>query len=139
MIKFGTSGFRAVIADNFTKESVCKIAHAVAKIMNEDESVEKIVTFGYDNRFLGEFFAKWATEVLVANGIKVVYYNHSVPCTLIAHQVKQHGVGLYITASHNPFYYSGIKVFVERGREPNKEFTDRLTKIANKVKYSKIK
>jgi len=138
MIKFGTSGFRGIIADNFTKENVQKIAYAVANILIKEGKTDKTISFGYDNRFMGKEFAEWMSEVLLAYGLRVEMYSKSVPCTLIAYEVKHKHLGLYITASHNPFYYSGVKIFVNGAKEPDKEFTDKIEKIANKVNAAKI-
>ena len=72
MIKFGTSGFRGIFADNFTKENVQKVAYAITKVYPNKKDV---VTMGYDNRFMGEHFAKWMAEVFVAYGYKINFYN----------------------------------------------------------------
>ena len=138
MIKFGTSGFRGVIGDNFTKENTCKLAYALGSLIKKEKITEPIVDIGFDNRFMGEFFAKWAAEVLVAYGVKVNFYTESLPSPALAFMAKKHTFGIVLTASHNPFYYNGIKVF-SGGREVPDEYSSKIEKIANSVKYKNIK
>ncbi|MDD4816081.1 MAG: hypothetical protein PHQ62_02980 [Clostridia bacterium] len=137
MIKFGTSGFRGVFADTFTKENVQKIGFALTKHFKNNLS--NWVYVGYDNRFMGKQFAMWISEVLVAYGAKVMFYNKSVPSTLIAFQTKNLDFGVHITASHNPYTYNGIKIFLKNGCESTTETNDNISKIANKKPYKKIR
>ncbi|MBR2220794.1 MAG: hypothetical protein IJ975_01485 [Clostridia bacterium] len=133
MIKFGTSGFRGVIAQNFTKENVQKVAFALAKTHKS----EGTIPLGFDNRFMGCHFAKWVAEVLVAYGFKVKFFETSVPSPLIAFETANNPFGIIITASHNPYYYNGIKLFKTGGREFTAEENARLEKIANRAKKIK--
>ena len=135
MIKFGTSGFRGIIAQDFTKENVQRIAYAVAETMRTDD----VVPIGYDNRFMGKQFAEWFAEILTACGKKVKLFTKPVPSPLIAFETKNKEFGFIITASHNPYYYSGIKAFQRGGRELTKQQNEQLAKIANKVKDKKLK
>ncbi|MBR5226593.1 MAG: phosphoglucomutase/phosphomannomutase family protein, partial [Clostridia bacterium] len=135
MIKFGTSGFRAVIAENFTKENIQKIAYALTKVFKSED----IVPIGFDNRFMGKEFAKWLSEVLLAYGKKIKFFEVPVPSPLIAFETLNVELGLMISASHNPYIYNGIKIFQRGGRELTSEQNLTLEKIANKIKYSKIK
>lgn len=134
-IKFGTSGFRGVIAQNFTKQNVQKVAFAIAKLAQGDEPIP----LGYDNRFMGKFFARWVAEVLAAYGKKVKFFDFAVPTPVIAHQTQNAPYGIMISASHNPYYYNGLKIFCRGGRELDTETALALQKMANKVRADKIK
>ena len=137
MIKFGTSGFRGIFAENFTKENIQKIGYALIKYFKNQ--LKNPIYVGYDNRFMGEYFAKWIAEVFASSGAKVMFYNKSVPSTLIAYQTKNLNFGVHITASHNPYFYNGIKIFIKNGRESTSEINNKLSQIANKISYAKIK
>ena len=134
MIKFGTSGFRAVIAENFTKENIQKIAYALTKVFKSQD----VVPIGYDNRFMGKQFAQWISEVLLAYGKKIKFFEVPVPSPLIAFETLDVELGLMVSASHNPYIYNGIKIFQRGGRELTTQQNTALEKIANKVKLSKI-
>lgn len=138
MIKFGTSGFRGIIGENFTKENVQKVAYAIATIVNKKKFVDPIIDIGYDNRFMGDFFAKWVSEVLIGNNIKVNFFEKSLPTPVIGYLSKSHTFGIVLTASHNPYYYNGMKVFQGGGEVPD-DFASKIEKLANSVKSAKIK
>ena len=110
MIKFGTSGFRGIIGEDFTKENVQKIAYALSKYFEEEKIKKPSVVIGYDNRFMSETFAKWLGETLSSFDVKVFLYDHSVPSPVISYMTKIANLGLMITASHNPYMYNGIKI-----------------------------
>ena len=128
MIKFGTGGWREIIADGFTKDNLRKLAQAIAIDMATDE---KGIVIGYDRRFLSDKAAKWAAEVFAGNGIKVTFINRISPTPLIMFAVKELGTkyGMAITASHNPAEYNGVKIFTEGGRDADLSHTDRIEKI----------
>ena len=138
MIKFGTSGFRAVIGENFTKESVQRVAYAVSMLIKKEKVENPVVDIGFDNRFMAEIYAKWVAEVLAYNKIKVNFFSLSTPTPTIAYMSKKHTFGIVLTASHNPFYYNGMKVIKESG-EVNDKYASKIEKIANGVVYEKIK
>jgi len=108
-IKFGTDGWRAVISKDFTFENVRIVSQAIA-----DHFKGKGVVFavGYDWRFLSEKYAELVTEVLAANGIKVLLSDKAVPTPLVSLAIKNRKLagGVMITASHNPPSYNGIKI-----------------------------
>ena len=137
MIKFGTSGFRGIIADNYTKEAVQKIAYALCEIARKEEIKNPEIVVGYDNRFMSQDFAKWASEVL-ATTMKVKFYSIPAPTPLISFETKNLDFGLMLTASHNPYNYSGVKVILRGGRDCDNEFAKKIERIANKVKLSEI-
>lgn len=132
MIKFGTSGFRAQIADGFTKENVQKIAQALAKIIKTEKSKNPVV-IGYDRRFLSDTASVWFTEVLAGNKIKVKLYTKSVPSPTVMFAVKDEGLdyGVIITASHNPHNDNGLKITVKGGADASAEQAEMIAKIAN--------
>src|SRR5271170_3887808 len=78
-IKFGTDGWRGIIADDFTHENVRKVAYAIARYVVRAENPERGVLVGYDNRFASERFARTAAETLTLAGIPVWLAEHSCP------------------------------------------------------------
>lgn len=111
MIKFGTEGWRAVIADEFTFSNVEKVSQAVASYLKEEFPEGSKVVVGYDRRFLSEQFALRAAKVLASNGFKVLYSKTAGPTPMFSFAtVDNKAVGaIVITASHNPYYYNGFK------------------------------
>jgi len=137
MIKFGTSGFRGILGDNYTKENVQKIAYALCQIVKKDEIKNAEIVIGYDNRFMSADFAKWAAEVLATN-MKVHFYEKAVPTPLVSYEAKDKTFGFMLTASHNPYKYNGVKVILRGGRDCDDEYAKRIEKIANKAKIKEI-
>lgn len=127
-IKFGTGGWRARIGEEFTQENVERVARAIAVMVVREGKTGKPIVIGYDNRFLSEEAAVWVAEVLNSFGIKIIYINTPVPTPLVMHYVKHHNLyyGIEITASHNPYNYNGIKLFVEEGRDAPVEITQKV-------------
>ena len=128
MIKFGTGGWRAIIADGFTKENIRLVAAGLCRLMEQEEHGGKEIVVGYDRRFLSKESAHWAAEVLAGYGFRVFMVGRSSPTPLIMHAVKRRGApyGMAITASHNPAIYNGIKVFTEGGRDAEASVTKRI-------------
>ena len=115
-IKFGTDGWREIIADEFTVANVRRVANATALWLNQSE-LPKSCVVGYDCRFGGEMFAKETARQLAAQGIKVVVSKGFVSTPMIslaAHQL-QTGAGIILTASHNPPTYNGYKIKANYG------------------------
>lgn len=137
MIKFGTSGFRGIMADNFTKENVQKIAYALCEISKEDNIKKPTVVVGFDNRFMSYEFAKWTSEVL-AKKMNVSFHTKPIPTPQVSFETKNKDFGIAITASHNPHEYNGIKIFLREGKECDDVFAGRIEKIANKAKTKDI-
>ena len=122
MIKFGTGGWRAIIADEFTKQNIRLVAQGLCRLMEQEGHSGKEIVIGYDRRFLSKESAHWTAEVLAGNGFLVFMVGRSSPTPLIMYTVKRRGTpyGMAITASHNPAIYNGIKVFTEGGRDAEK-------------------
>ena len=113
-IKFGTDGWRAVIAEDFTFTNVARVAQATADYWSENPvpGTERKVVIGYDRRFLSDQFARRAAEVFCGNSYKVVLTNQPTPTPSVSFAVKaQRAVGgVMITASHNPAAFNGFKL-----------------------------
>ena len=111
-IKFGTDGWRAVIAREFTFENVGICAQALAEYMLETGLARGGLVIGYDTRFASEDFAAACAEVAAANGIKVYLSSKAIPTPEVSYSItlKKAGAGIVITASHNPGSYNGFKI-----------------------------
>ena len=109
-IKFGTSGWRGIMAEDFTFPGVRRAAAAIAGHVLAQKKSPKLIV-GYDTRFFSEDFARAAAAVLKANGCRVLFCKDATPTPTIAHAII-HGKldgGVNITASHNPAEYNGLK------------------------------
>lgn len=128
MIKFGTGGWRAVIADEFTKANIRLAVAGLCSLMELEGYGGAAVCVGYDRRFLSKESAHWAAEVLAGYGFRPLVVNRSSPTPLIMFTVKQRELpyGIAITASHNPAIYNGIKVFIAGGRDADQTVTDKI-------------
>src|SRR5438874_4771748 len=111
VIKFGTDGWRAVIADDFTFTNVRRVAGAIASYVLKHEDASRGVIVGYDTRFGSPRFARIAAEVLAGAGIPVKLANDYSPTPAISLAVKNQGAagGVVITSSHNPWNWNGVK------------------------------
>ena len=116
-IVFGTDGWRARIADEFTFENVRRCADGVAAYVEGEGSNARGVVIAYDRRFASEHFAAAAAEVLVARDIPVAIATHAVPTQMSSFEVVERGAaaGIVITASHNPWVDNGFKVKAPSG------------------------
>lgn len=116
-IVFGTDGWRARIADDYTFENVRRCADGVAHVIAERGETAKGVVIAYDRRFASEHFAAAAAEVILAYGIPVAFSVRAVPTQMSSYEVVQRGAaaGIVITASHNPWVDNGFKVKAPTG------------------------
>jgi phosphomannomutase len=116
-IVFGTDGWRARIADEYTFENVRRCADGVAQYVVQRGEQAKGVVIAFDRRFASEHFADAAAEVLVAQGIGVAIASHAVPTQMSSYEVVERGAaaGIVITASHNPWVDNGFKVKAPTG------------------------
>ena len=128
-IKFGTGGFRGVIGDDFTKETVRTIAQAISNIIINENKTKEIVV-GYDHRFLSNETGVWMSEVFAGNGIKTKLLNSASPSPTVMYLVREYGYdfGVMITASHNPYLFNGVKVFEKGGYDADVSFTNQIEK-----------
>ncbi|MEI8315164.1 MAG: phosphoglucomutase/phosphomannomutase family protein [Verrucomicrobiota bacterium] len=113
-IKFGTDGWRGVIADDFTFTNVRRVAQATADYWNSQPLPKKTIV-GYDTRFFSEVYARLVCEVLTANGIETLYAPEAVPTPAISFAVRDQKLcgAVMITASHNPPEFNGYKIKAE--------------------------
>ena len=116
-ITFGTDGWRARIADEFTFDSVRRCADGVAHYVADRGEQARGVVIAYDRRFASEHFAAAAAEVLLGHDIPVALATHAVPTQMSSFEVVQRGAaaGIVITASHNPWTDNGFKVKAPTG------------------------
>ncbi|MEO8397429.1 MAG: phosphoglucomutase/phosphomannomutase family protein, partial [Chloroflexota bacterium] len=114
MIRFGTDGWRAVIADTFTFANLRQLSQAVADFVNKQHvgTEPPQVVVGYDTRFLSDRFAAETARVLAGNDIVAWLTRTDAPTPAVSYNVKEKGadVGVVITASHNPPRYNGFKL-----------------------------
>jgi alpha-D-glucose phosphate-specific phosphoglucomutase len=110
-IKFGTDGWRGVIAEDFTDANVRKVAHAIARYVVRAEKPGSGVLVGYDTRFGSERFARAAAEAVSATGTPVWLATDACPTPALSLLVHLRGAagGIQITASHNPYRWNGMK------------------------------
>jgi phosphomannomutase len=128
-IRFGTDGWRAVIADEFTFENLERVAQAYADFVNQqpasESSSQKEVVVGFDRRFLSGQFAVRVAEVLAGNELPVALFEGDVPTPIVSWAVRERGAagGVVITASHNPAHFNGFKIKAPWGGSATPETT----------------
>ena len=129
-IKFGTDGWRAVIAEDFTFDNVRICAQAAADYLKDSKLDHQGLVIGYDTRFASENFAAASAEVVAANGIKVYLCQTSTPTPVTSYAVLSHkaGGGIMITASHNPGRWNGFKYKEETGCSASTQVVAELEK-----------
>jgi phosphomannomutase len=134
-IKFGTDGWRAVIADEYTFENLKKIAKATAAAFDGHSKIKNGIVIGYDTRFMSKEFAECSAEVFANHGIKVFLTDSFVttPTVSLLSRDKQLAYGVMITSSHNPAIYNGFKLKDEYGGSMG---TANLSKIEEILKNS---
>ena len=128
-IKFGTSGWRGLIARDFTFDNVRLATQAIAEYLTSlQEPSSKTVILGYDTRFLGREFSLAAAEVLAANGLDPLLCNRDTPTPVIAHNIRARKArsGINMTASHNPAEYQGLKFSTSNGAPAPPEITRQI-------------
>ncbi len=110
-IKFGTDGWRGIIADDFTFENVRRVAGAIASyVLNHDNRGNGVI-IGYDTRFASDRGARIVAEVIASAGIPVLLSNDYLPTPTVSYNVKNLGAagGVMVTSSHNPWNWNGVK------------------------------
>ena len=140
-IKFGTDGWRGIIADDFTFDNVRICAQAVASYLIEAGLAQRGLLVGYDARFASEDFARAVAEVAAANGIKAYLCSKATPTPVISYGVldKNAGGAVVITASHNPAQWNGFKYKSQDGASAPTEVVAQLEKnIASIIASGKI-
>jgi len=128
-IKFGTDGWRGVIAEDFTFENLRRVARATALYsIQEWDAQEKGVVIGYDTRFLSPEGASIAANIIANEGIPVVLSQSFVPTPILSFSIKEgkRGGGVMITASHNPYIFNGFKIKTPQAGSAPPQATSRM-------------
>ena len=141
MIKFGTGGWRAIIADEFTKANIRLMTAGLCSLMHKEGHDGCELCIGYDRRFLSKESAHWAAEVLAGYGYRVFMIDRAAPTPLIMYTVKEWKLpyGMAITASHNPAIYNGVKIFTAGGRDADASVTGKIEQEIAALEGSEIK
>ncbi len=128
-IHFGTSGWRAVIADEFTFAAVGRVTEAICEQFANEAGRPVIVA--HDTRFLGEKFAAECAEIVVAQGFEALVCDGPTPTPTVAHAIRsKHAVcGINFTASHNPPEYSGMKLSTADGSPALPAVTSKIEEL----------
>lgn len=128
-IAFGTDGWRAVMAREFTFDNVALVAQAVADYVNGTSKAKKGVLVGYDARFLSEQFCAVVADVLGANGIPALVPDRDTPTPVVAYSIRARDLAgaVMLTASHNPPEYNGIKFIPDYCHPALPNITDAIT------------
>jgi len=136
-VTFGTSGWRGVIAEDFTFPGVRAVSQAIGEyiLAEEPHGRRRGVVVGYDPRFLSEAFAAEASRVLAEQGIRVFLCDRDTPTPVIAYEIlrRQAAGGIIVTASHNPPEYNGIKFSAAWGGPALPEATKQIEGRANAI------
>ena len=134
-IKFGTDGWRAVIAREFTYANVERVAQAYADFLIKEAGSGQtpFVVIGFDRRFLSEKFAARAAEVMAGNGFRIASFTDAQPTPLISWAVRELGAngGVMITASHNPANFNGFKIKAPWGGSAAPETTRQVENLVD--------
>ena len=140
-IKFGTDGWRGIIAQDFTFDNVRACSQAVADYLKKAGLAGRGVIIGYDTRFASEDFASAVAEVVAGNGIKVYLCPGATPTPVISYSVlaQKAGGAIIITASHNPAIWNGFKYKTNDGASASTEVIAQLERnISSTLAVGKI-
>ncbi len=134
-IRFGTSGWRAVIADEFTFDGVRSVTSAICSHFGTEGQAGNLMVVGYDTRFLGERFANECANVISNSAFRVLLCDQPVPTPTVSHVIRTKGAvcGINFTASHNPPEYNGMKLSTSDGAPALPEITRNVEKIIEKT------
>jgi len=130
-IRFGTSGWRAIIADEFTFENVHRVTEAVCSYLTTDRPAnDQTLIIGHDSRFMGEKFSSITAELVAKKGFQVALCGGPTPTPTISYAIRNREAsgGLNFTASHNPPEYQGIKFSTADGAPALPEVTAKIEK-----------
>jgi alpha-D-glucose phosphate-specific phosphoglucomutase len=142
-IKFGTSGWRGIIAQDFTFENVRLATQGIGNYLNSEirnpQSVihnrKPVLIVGHDTRFLARDFALAVSEVLASNGIEPLLCDRDTPTPVIAYAIRHHKAigGINMTASHNPAEYQGLKFSTFNGAPATPDVTKQIENEITKL------
>lgn len=130
-IRFGTSGWRGVIADDFTFDGVRLAAAAIARHLRAQQR-DPCVLVGYDTRFFSEEFGRAAARVLAGEGVRVLLAGRATPTPALSFEIRRRKLqgGVNFTASHNPAEYNGLKFSGADGAPADREHSAEIERIA---------
>ncbi len=133
-IQFGTSGWRGIIAENFTFPNVRLASAAIAQYLLTQTAKPRVIV-GYDTRFMSEKFAATAAEMLASHGVETWNCSRPDPTPALAFEILRSRLsgGVNITASHNPAEYSGLKFSGADGAPALPEVTKAIEKLAGEI------
>mgnify|MGYP001162366621 CR=1 FL=1 len=136
-IKFGTDGWRAIIAEDFTSDNVQICAQAISNYLLKSEDFPDPVIIGYDTRFGSERFAKTIAEVLCSNNIPVILCNKPTPTPVVSYNLiyRECSSGIVVTASHNSYEWNGIKFKPGYGGSASPEIVSQIENEISKLKF----
>ncbi|HEV2915000.1 MAG TPA: phosphoglucomutase/phosphomannomutase family protein [Pyrinomonadaceae bacterium] len=135
-IRFGTSGWRAIIADEFTFAGVRRVTRAICQHLRGGGSAgDAAIIVGYDTRFLGERFAAECVKEVAAQGFRALLCNHPTPTPTISHAIRTERAagGINFTASHNPPEYNGMKFSTADGAPALPEITRHVEQLIGEL------
>lgn len=130
-IKFGTDGWRGIMAEDFTFANLRRVSTAVARYIQEQGKAQHGLVIGYDTRFLAEEFARTVASIMTQAGIKVYITDRAAPTPVTAYSVlvKKAAGAVMLTASHNPPIHNGFKFIPEYAGPAFPHITDGITKL----------
>jgi alpha-D-glucose phosphate-specific phosphoglucomutase len=131
-IRFGTDGWRAVVADDFTYQNVRAVAQGVAAYLDGES---RPVVVGHDARYCAELFSREVARVLAANGLRVILLDRVTPTPAVSWTVVERGAagGVVVTASHNPMEFNGLKYKPDFGGSASPEVVAELESNTEKA------
>ena len=135
-LRFGTDGWRAVIAEDYTFDNVRTLTQATAEYLRRHDLADREIVIGYDTRFLSDAFAAAAAEVMAANGLRVALADAPLPTPALSFAVVERGAGsgIMITASHNPAHWNGFKVKPSYGGAAAPDVTEEIERAVPGVR-----
>src|SRR5579864_4508605 len=137
-IRFGTDGWRAVVADDFTYANVRAVAQGVASYLAAET---RAVVVGHDSRFCAELFAREVAQVLVANGRRVILLDRVTPTPAVSWAITRHKAagGVVVTASHNSAEFNGIKYKPDFGGSAPPEVVTEIERHAARAQQEGVR
>ncbi len=134
-IRFGTSGWRAIIADEFTFAGVRKVTKAICAHFGEEVQPGKTMVIGHDTRFMGERFAAECAGIVSASGFRALLCDEPTPTPVISYAILSESAicGINFTASHNPPEYSGMKLSTADGAPALPEITRHVESLVSRA------
>lgn len=137
-IKFGTDGWRAIIAKDYTFENLKRVSLATGKYFLMHPHINNGVCVGYDTRFMSKQFAEYVADIFSSLGMRTFFSETFVPTPAVSMFVKKNSLagGVMITASHNPPFYNGFKVKADYGGSAHPEQIADIEKLLATVEPS---